>query len=83
MASFIGQWTRTISNIFRKGVESCKRRIKKWLAVYCFIECYRIGFIIIVYCSYIVLIDGRFTQFQVFRNSNADCVDICSDTMCC
>ena len=30
-----------------------------------------------------VLCDGRFTQFQVFRNSFVGFVDICSDTMCC
>ena len=30
-----------------------------------------------------VVSDGQFTHFQVFRNSDTDNVDLCSDARCC
>ena len=30
-----------------------------------------------------VVYDGQFTHFQVFRNSDTDYVDLCSDLRCC
>ena len=30
-----------------------------------------------------VVYDGRLTQFQAFRNSYGDYVDLCSDARCC
>ena len=74
MASCIGQWTCTLGEIFRKGTENCSNRIRGWLLACCFIECYRISF---------VVYDGRFTHFQVFRNSDTDYVDLSSDAGCC
>ena len=38
MASCIGQWTCTLGKIFRKGTESCSKRIRRWLSAFCFIE---------------------------------------------
>ena len=78
MVSCIGQCTCTFGKIFRKGAESCSKRIRRWLPACSFIECCRM----IRPYSFVVY-DGRFTQFQVFRNSYADYVDICSDTECC
>ena len=43
MASCKGQWTCKLGKIFRKGAESCSKRIRGWLRACCFIECYRIG----------------------------------------
>ena len=47
MASSIGQWTCTLGEIFRKGTEDCSKRIKGWLPVCCFIECYRISIVLL------------------------------------
>ena len=38
MASCIGQWACTLGKIFRKGTESCSKRIRRWLSAFCFIE---------------------------------------------
>ena len=46
MASCIGQWTRTLGKFFRKGTESCSKRIRGWLAACCFIECCRISIVL-------------------------------------
>ena len=50
MVSCIGQWTCTLGEIFRKGTESCSKRIRGWLPACCFIECCRIG-IVLVYMT--------------------------------
>ena len=47
MASSIGQWTCTLGEMFRKGTEDCRKRIKGWLPVCCFIECYRISIVLL------------------------------------
>ena len=47
MASCLGQWTCTLGKIFRKGAESCSKRIREWLVASCFIECYRIGIVLL------------------------------------
>ena len=47
MASCIGQWTCTLGLIFRKGTECCSKRIKGWLLTGCFIECCRIGIVLL------------------------------------
>ena len=47
MASCIGQWTCTLGKIFRKGAESCSKRIRGWLPACCFIECCMIGIVLL------------------------------------
>ena len=47
MASCIGQWTCTLGEIFRKGTECCSKRIRRWLLTGCFIECCRIGIVLL------------------------------------
>ena len=47
MASSIGQWTCTLGEIFRKGTEDCSKRIRGWLLTGCFIECCRIGIVLL------------------------------------
>ena len=47
MASCIGQWTCTLGEIFRKGTECCSRSIREWLLTGCFIECCRIGIVLL------------------------------------
>ena len=47
MASCIGQWTCTLGEIFRKGTECCSKRIRGWLLTGCFIECCRIGIVLL------------------------------------
>ena len=47
MASCIGQWTCTLGEIFRKGTEGCSKRIRGWLLTGCFIECCRIGIVLL------------------------------------
>ena len=46
-ASCIGQWTCTLGEIFRKGTECCSKRIRGWLLTGCFIECCRIGIVLL------------------------------------
>ena len=46
MDSCIGQCTCTLGKIFRKGAESCSKRIKGWLPACCFIECYSISLVV-------------------------------------
>ena len=47
MVSCIGQWTCTLGEIFRKGRECCSKRIRGWLLTDCFIECCRIGIVLL------------------------------------
>ena len=47
IASCIGQWTCTLGKIFRKGGESCSKRIKGWLLTGCFIEWYGISIVLL------------------------------------
>ena len=47
MASCTGQCTCTLDKIFRKGTESCNKRIRGWLPTYCFIECCRISIVLL------------------------------------
>ena len=47
MVSCIGQWTCTLGEIFRKGTERCSKRIRGWLLTDCFIECCRIGIVLL------------------------------------
>ena len=47
MASCIGQWACTLGEIFRKGTECCSKRIRGWLLTGCFIECCRIGIVLL------------------------------------
>ena len=47
MASCIGQWTCTLGEIFRKGTECCSKRIRGWLLTGCFIECCKIGIVLL------------------------------------
>ena len=47
MASCIGQWTCTLGEIFRKGADCCSKRIRGWLLTGCFIECCRIGIVLL------------------------------------
>ena len=47
MASCIGQWTCTLGKIFRKGTECCGKRIRGWLLTGSFIECCRIGIVLL------------------------------------
>ena len=47
MTSCIGQWTRTLGEIFRKSTECCSKRIRGWLLTGCFIECCRIGVVLL------------------------------------
>ena len=47
MASCIGQWTCTLGEIFRKGTESCSKRIRGSLLTGCFIECCRISIVLL------------------------------------
>ena len=47
MVSCIGQWTCTLGEIFRKGTECCSKRIRGWLLTDCFIECCRIGIVLL------------------------------------
>ena len=47
IVSCIGQWTCTLGEIFRKGTECCSKRIRGWLLTDCFIECCRIGIVLL------------------------------------
>ena len=47
MASCIGQWTCTLGEIFRKGTECCRNRIREWLLTGCFTECCRISIVLL------------------------------------
>ena len=47
MTSCIGQRTCTLGKIFRKGTECCSKRIRGWLLTGCFIECCRIGIVLL------------------------------------
>ena len=47
MASCIGQCTCTLSKMFRKGAESCSKRIRGWLPPCCFIDCCRISIVLL------------------------------------
>ena len=47
MVSCIGQWICTLGEIFRKGTECCSKRIRGWLLTDCFIECCRIGIVLL------------------------------------
>ena len=47
MASCIGQWTCTLGEIFRKGTECCSKTIRVGLLTGCFIECCRIGIVLL------------------------------------
>ena len=47
MASCIGKWTCTLGEIFRKGTEGCSKIIRGWLLTGCFIECCRIGIVLL------------------------------------
>ena len=47
MVSCIGKWTCTLGKIFRKGTECCSKRIRGWLLTGCFIECCRIGIVLL------------------------------------
>ena len=47
MVSCIGQWTCTLGEIFRKGTECSSKRIRGWLLTGCFIECCRIGIVLL------------------------------------
>ena len=47
MASCIGQWTCALDEILRKGTECCSKRIRGWLLTGCFIECCRIGIVLL------------------------------------
>ena len=47
IASCIGKWTCTLGKIFRKGTECCSKRIRGWLLTGCFIECCRIGIVLL------------------------------------
>ena len=47
MASCIGQLTCTLGQIFRKATECCSKRIRGWLLTGCFIECCRIGIVLL------------------------------------
>ena len=47
MTSCIGQWTCTLGEICRKGTERCSKRIRGWLLTCCFIECCRIGIVLL------------------------------------
>ena len=46
MTSCLGQWTCTLSKIFREGAERCSKKIRGWLAACCFKECYRISIVL-------------------------------------
>ena len=46
MVSCIGQWTCTLSEIFRKGTECCSKRIRGWMLTGCFTECCKIGIVL-------------------------------------
>ena len=47
MASCIGKWTCTLGEIFRKETEWCSKKIRGWLLTGCFIECCRIGIVLL------------------------------------
>ena len=47
MVSCIGQCTCTLGEIFRKGTECWRKRIKGWLLTGCFIESCRIGIVLL------------------------------------
>ena len=47
MTSCIGQWTRTLGKIFRKGAECCSKRIRGRLLTSCFIECCKMSIVLL------------------------------------
>ena len=47
IALCIGKWTCTLGKIFWKGTECCSKRIRGWLLTGCFIECCRIGIVLL------------------------------------
>ena len=75
MASCIGQWTCTLGEIFSKGTECCSKRMRM-AADRLFYKMLQDRYSFVVYA-------GQFTHFKVFRNSDTDYVDLCSDARCC
>ena len=59
IASCIGQWTCTVGEIFRKGTECCSKSIRGWLLTGCFIECCRIGIVLLYMTD-----NNSFSRFQ-------------------
>ena len=65
MASCIGQWTRTLGEIFRKGTECCSKRIREWLLTGCFIECCRIGIVLLYMADSLPIFKFSETVIQI------------------
>ena len=65
MASCIGQWTGTLGEIFRKGAEDCSKRIRGWLPACCFIECYRIGIVLLYMTDSLTIFKFSETVIQI------------------
>ena len=65
MASCIGQWTCTLGEIFRKGTECCSKRIRGWLLTDCFIECCRIGIVLLYMTDSLSIFKFSETAIQI------------------
>ena len=73
MTSCIGQWTCTLGEIFRKGTGCCSKRIRGWLLTGCCIE----------WCEISIVLLYMTDSLTIFRNSDTNYVDLCSDARCC
>ena len=65
MASCIGQWTCTLGEIFRQGTECCSKRIRGWLLKGCFIECCRIGIVLLYMTDSLPIFKFSETMIQI------------------
>ena len=65
MVSCIGKWTCTLGKIFRKGTECCSKRIRGWLLTGCFIECGRIGIVLLYMADSLPIFKFSETMIQI------------------
>ena len=65
MTSCIGQWTCTLGEIFRKSTECCSKRIRGWLLTGCFIECCRIGIVLLYMTDSLTIFKFSETVIQI------------------
>ena len=65
IASCIGQWTCTLGEIFRKDTECCSKRIRGWLMTGCFIECCRIGIVLLYMTDSLPIFKFSETMIQI------------------
>ena len=75
MASCIGKWTCTLGEI-QERYGMLQQKYQRMAADRLFYRMLQDWYSFVVY-------DGQFTHLQVFRNSDTDYVDLCSDVRCC